>query len=136
MPGTKVDPNLDLSAADHIIVYEGFFTALITQKLNLSTPYYTSVKNALIRMGCISQLRRGGSTTPSQWELHWEPNYETYQRTLKVKTKSASKDKDEAAQLRQQVNNLSKRLAALETWQSQVHSTLIRKLGTEEVSNV
>jgi hypothetical protein len=118
-----------------VIVYEGFFTALITQKLNLSTPYYTSVKNALIRMGCISQLRRGGSTTPSQWELHWEPSLEAFTRTKGTKMVSPSKDKDGEAQLRQQNNDLSKRVAALEKWQSDVNRTLIRKLGKEEVAS-
>ena len=133
-PGTKTDSNLDLSKADHIIVYEGFFTSLITQKLNLSTPYYTSVKNTLIRMGCISQLRRGGSTTPSQWELHWEPSLEAYMKTRGKKVETPSRAKDAEAQLRQQNNDLSKRVAALEKWQNDVNKTLIRKLGTEEVN--
>lgn len=55
------------------LVYEGFLTKLILNSLNLSMPYYTKVTKELKRMGCIHQLRRGGSTTPSRWLLLQEP---------------------------------------------------------------
>lgn len=61
-----------------IIVYEGKLTELITQKLYLSVPYYTSITRALKSMGCIRQLRRGGGSSPSQWELIREPTPELW----------------------------------------------------------
>jgi hypothetical protein len=51
-----------------MVVWEGFFTRLM-QELGLSVPYYSTVRTALMEMGCIRQLRRGGGTSPSQWEL-------------------------------------------------------------------
>lgn len=61
-----------------IIVWEGMLTRLITAQLNLSVPYYTAVTKALKRMGCIRQLKRGGGTAPSQWELLKEPTEELF----------------------------------------------------------
>lgn len=56
-----------------MVVYEGMFTKLITEVLELPVPYYTAVRKWLTAMGCIRQLRRGGNTSPSQWELIREP---------------------------------------------------------------
>jgi hypothetical protein len=60
-----------------ILVYEGRLTKLI-EELHLSTPYYTSVMKALKAMGCVRQLRRGGGSTASQWELLRTPSRELY----------------------------------------------------------
>lgn len=64
---------------DEGLVYEGFLTKLILTSLNLSMPYYTKVTKELKRMGCIHQLRRGGSTTPSRWLLMREPTMTLYE---------------------------------------------------------
>lgn len=56
-----------------MVVWEGHLTHLIMHQLNLSSPYYTKVTRALRAMGCIRQLRRGGSTGQSLWELIKEP---------------------------------------------------------------
>src|SRR3954468_22235888 len=61
-----------------MVVWEGFLTKLILEELRLATPYYTSVTQALTKMGCIRQLRRGGSSTTSQWELLRAPNLATF----------------------------------------------------------
>src|SRR5690348_13949878 len=63
---------------DEIMVYEGFFTQLVTSRLNLSVPYFTQIRKALMNMGCIRQLKRGGGTSPSQWELIYEPTLEAF----------------------------------------------------------
>ena len=52
-------------------VYEGHYTKLFDELL-LSVPYYTSIKNQLVGMGCIEQLRRGGGNATSRWIL-WKP---------------------------------------------------------------
>jgi hypothetical protein len=53
----------------YAIVYEGFLTKLITEApLNLAVPYYTTIRRALQKMGCIAQIRRGGSATRGRSE--------------------------------------------------------------------
>lgn len=65
-----------------VLVYEGFLTKLITQQLNLSVPLYTTVTRALMAMGCVSQIRRGGSTSPSQWRLYYPPTEDLFRSKL------------------------------------------------------
>src|SRR4051794_10906529 len=61
-----------------MVVYEGRLVQLITRDLHLSVPYYSHVRTALMRMGCIRQLRRGGGGSPSQWELIHELTEELF----------------------------------------------------------
>jgi hypothetical protein len=93
-----------------IMVYEGFLTALVTQQCNLSTPYYTKAVNKLKAMGCIRQLKRGGGSAPSQWELTYEPTVEAFMRATDPKQPPQSKD----AMHNQQVLALSRRVGDLE----------------------
>jgi hypothetical protein len=72
-------------------VWQGFLTRLVKEDLKLSTPYYTYCRRALIEMGCIKQLRRGGSSSESQWELVKQPtedDFMEYHETTKVPTAS------------------------------------------------
>jgi hypothetical protein len=67
------------SRRDDMVVYEGFLTRDIMEPpLHLSVPYYTSIRRELTRMGCIRQLRRGGGSAPSQWELLRAPTVDLY----------------------------------------------------------
>jgi hypothetical protein len=68
-------------AGVEIVVWEGFPTTMLRDELKFSTPYYTSIFRALRRMGCARQLRRGGSSTPSQWMLIHEPTPELFNDT-------------------------------------------------------
>jgi hypothetical protein len=52
-----------------MVVWEGHLTRLIGTDLDLPTPYYTAIRGHLLAMGCVRQLRRGGGTATSQWEL-------------------------------------------------------------------
>lgn len=122
----SVDPDEDTTASE-IIVYEGFLTQLITGKLNLSVPYYTSITRALVRMGCIRQMRRGGGASPSQWELIYQPTEKAFYDTHPKKAPKQTKDEAHAEQIR----NLAQRVTDLEQWQKQVNASLIDKLGTE-----
>jgi len=93
----------------HAFVYEGFLTRLFN-KLSLATPYYTSVMQALRKMGCVKQLSRGGGASPSKWELLQEP-------TLDLFTSSMTKrlhDNTKLGQLTQQVGDLNVRLTDVE----------------------
>jgi hypothetical protein len=114
-----------------IIIWEGYATQLITGQLNLSTPYYTSVFGALQNMGCVKQLRRGGGSTKSQWELIKEPDFELFEAQDEKKvTRPSRQDATD-----DQILALSARISDLEEWQQSVNEFLVNKFGTEEASN-
>ena len=118
------------SEGQKMVVYEGFLTTLITGKLNLSVPYYSSVRRALKRMGCIRQLRRGGGSSQSQWELITDPTFELFQSQAEVKSRTPTKTEA----LDYQITVLISRIAELEEWQSSINDFLAEKYGTEEAS--
>jgi hypothetical protein len=93
-----------------MIVYEGRLTDLITKEMHLSVPYYTHTMRELKRMGCVRQLRRGGGTSPSQWEMLHEPTPELWYADSGPIRQSQS---DEKAILNQQIRGLSARVTAL-----------------------
>lgn len=63
-----------------ILVYEGHLTGLF-KKLLLPQPYYTKIKNMLVAMGCIEQLRRGGGNGTSKWVVWHAPELEAWKTT-------------------------------------------------------
>lgn len=75
--------------SEEALVYEGFLTRLVTNDVGLAIPYYTKVTNELKRMGCIAQLRRGGSSTPSRWQLLTEPDFEVFKETSSYEKKKS-----------------------------------------------
>lgn len=97
------------------MVYEGYLTTLITKDLCLSTPYYTHIRGALIRMGCVEQLRRGGSSTESQWLLIHSPTLEAFtdQSVRHRKQPKAATEEQFAAQ-QQQITAINQRLSRVE----------------------
>ena len=116
----------DDDRASQIIVYEGFLTQLVTSKLNLSVPYYTSVRKALMEMGCIRQLKRGGGTSPSQWELIYEPTLEAFMAATPKKVPEQPKD----AMLQEQIASLNTRVSDLESISESVLEALAEQFGT------
>jgi hypothetical protein len=93
-----------------VMVYEGFLTQLITGKLTLSVPYYTKITQKLIQMGCIRQMKRGGGTAPSQWELVYEPTVEAFMRATPRPVPKQTKE-DQTNRL---ILGLTKRITTLE----------------------
>lgn len=93
-----------------MVVWEGFFTKLITEDLGLSVPYFTTIRRELIRMECIRQLRRGGGTSPSQWELLRPPTEELWHSSPAKRSQTNSKQDMTAGQ----VGDLNRRLEVLE----------------------
>jgi hypothetical protein len=91
-------------------VWEGFFTKLITEELNLSVPYYSTVRRELIRMECIRQMRRGGGSSPSQWELLQPPTEELWHNAPPKRAQTNSKQDATAGQ----VGDLIRRLERVE----------------------
>lgn len=75
-------PNESLEGPD-ILVYRGFTTKLFSG-LGIAIPYYGKVLSILEDMGCISQLRRGGGTSPSEWALWKEPELAPFTTSLGV----------------------------------------------------
>lgn len=108
-----------------IVVYEGFLTHLVTQQLNLSVPYYTSIRKNLIRMGCIRQLKRGGGSSPSQWELIYEPTPEAFATAQPPKVPKQTKE----SAMNEQIRNLSARVSELEDWRDAINETLVENFG-------
>lgn len=104
------DQSIDEEPHDSMIVWEGMLTRLITSEMNLSIPYYSYVTKALKQMGCIKQLRRGGGTSPSQWELIKAPNEETF--VNQSPKRSVRKTKTDMMQ--DQIMSLNNRVLTLE----------------------
>jgi hypothetical protein len=115
-----------------IMVWEGMFTQLITSKLNLSVPYYSKIRGALINMGCVRQLRRGGGGSPSQYELVYEPTLEAFLKADQTAPKAPAQTKDAATA--QNILALNNRVSELEAWRDSVNEMLAETLGTETVS--
>lgn len=61
----------------NVRVYEGHLTRLFN-KLGLSVPYYSTIKNKLTILGCIEQARRGGGSAESKWLLWRRPELEEW----------------------------------------------------------
>ena len=59
------------------LIYEGFLT-LLFKELDYSNSYYSKVRQLLIQMGCIEQIVRGGSHTPSVYLLKHPPTQELF----------------------------------------------------------
>ena len=97
-------------AESNQIIWEGFFTKLITEDLGLSVPYYSTIRRELIRMECIRQLRRGGGSSPSQWALLREPTEELWHNSPAKRMQTNSKQEQNAGQ----IGDLIKRLEILE----------------------
>lgn len=93
-----------------IIVWEGMTTALVAKKLNLSTPYFTNIFRNLQRMGCVRQIKRGGGSAPSMWELITEPTEELY----KTRVPMRKKGKDRLSMQQEQISRLGQRLLVVE----------------------
>lgn len=100
-----------------LVVWEGHLTKLFAT-LNLAVPYYTTVTQHLKRMGCVRQLRRGGGTRSSQWELIHAPTEDLFNqgrpRAARLGMPSTTVLANEVKMLQQQVRDLTRRMNELE----------------------
>lgn len=102
---------VDEDTGEEMVVWEGMLTALITGRCNLSIPYYSKITSALKEMGCIRQIKRGGGSASSVWELITEPTEELYSaRPAAQKLPRQDRLTQQAAQ----INSLNNRVGALE----------------------
>jgi hypothetical protein len=86
------------------LVYEGHLTQLF-RRLKLSVPYYTTIKNRLIAMGCIEQIKRGGGAALSRWLLWREPTLDEYHA---VTERRPRKEGDRYSIVEQRIRDLQK----------------------------
>lgn len=104
----KFDPT------QNVTIYDGHLTKLIA-RLNYSTPYYSKITQALIKMGCIHQLRRGGGGSSSEWLLKQAPDAALFETFVAIKTLgSKNSPGGRTAMLEQQIRGLSDRVTRLE----------------------
>jgi hypothetical protein len=104
-----------LDGQTEAMVYEGFLTELFKTELHLSVPYYTSVTRALKAMGCISQLQRGGSSSPSKWQLIKDPEIDAFMKHAQKAPGPKAATEDDIKALTQQIGDLNNRLLRIET---------------------
>lgn len=98
-------------------VWEGVLTHLITRECNLSLPFYSSVTRALKAMNCVRQIRRGGGTTPSMWELVQAPtpmNYYQSEASGKFEAAKSQSRPSRVASVEQNLRQLVSRVDTLE----------------------
>jgi hypothetical protein len=90
-------------------VYDGHLTQLF-KKLSLSVPYYTSIKNQLVGMGCIEQIRRGGGNATSKWVLWKCPELDAWKDFTPKKARRGNATQ----QMQGQIRDLHERVSKLE----------------------
>lgn len=98
--------------ANGYLIWTGHTTQVFA-RLGLATPYYTSVMQALKKMGCVEQVKRGGGNSMSKWRLVRPPEESIFEAAEKLKTPVGGTQKA----LEQQVRDLNKRVLKLEDWQ-------------------
>jgi hypothetical protein len=111
----KLDPILVQRVPDvggaAVRVYRGQLTKLVAA-LNLSSPYYTSVKNGLVGMGCVIQLQRGGGTTPSAWLMIRRPTEDLWKSKFPVSDRRKSNTRTD--RIEQSQRDIAGRITDLE----------------------
>jgi hypothetical protein len=93
-----------------IAVWEGYLTRLIQQDLDLAVPYYSAIRAHLIRMGSVKQLRRGGGSSKSQWEVVKPPTKELFETAQATGSQRLQQKETHI----QRINDLTQRVARLE----------------------
>jgi hypothetical protein len=92
-------------------VWEGHLTRLCDE-LNIARGYYSYVRQCLLDMGCIEQIKRGGGAGMSKWRLIKRPDEETYAGKEPGRPNKTSSSK--VRTLEQQNTDLNRRVAYLE----------------------
>lgn len=112
------------------IVWTGFTTHLM-KELEVPAPYYGHILDAMQRMGCAQQTRRGGGTSPSQWVLWKDPTPEEY-----VKVRMAVKGRprgNSMLEVNQRIASIEQRLGGLDVGRALADMALEIKLLKEKV---
>lgn len=113
----EAEPEVDISIADvnegeapsGYMIWTGHTTQLFA-RLGMATPYYTTVMQALKKMSCVEQVKRGGGNSMSKWRLVRRPEEEFFEAAEKLKKPVQGGQKA----LEQQVRDLNQRVLTLE----------------------
>jgi hypothetical protein len=92
------------------MIWTGHTTQLFA-RLGMATPYYTTVMQALKKMGCVEQVKRGGGNSMSKWRLVRRPEEEFFEAAEKLKRPVQGSQKA----LEQQMRDMNKRLSDVES---------------------
>lgn len=99
--------------ADEEGYYEGFLTQLVGS-LGISTPYYTSVMRDLQRLGCVTQVRRGGGAAKSKWQIVRPPTQELVDELEYLPSASTQRGRQQLeVSVRQQLRDMNNRIDQL-----------------------
>jgi hypothetical protein len=85
-----------------VTIYTGHLTRLFAA-LEIANPYYTKIKDALVALNCIVQVRRGGGVATSKWVLLKAPTEELFSEYVERKRAPQTKH----YQLEQRVKDLT-----------------------------
>lgn len=107
--GPAMDQPQTIASATGYMIWTGHTTHLFS-RLGKATPYYTSVMEALKKMGCVEQIKRGGGNSMSKWRLVRRPEEEYFHAAEKLRRPVQGSQKA----LEQQMRDLNKRVTALE----------------------
>jgi hypothetical protein len=107
--GTEAGATMDPDAGTGYLIWTGHTTHLFS-RLGKATPYYTSVMEALKKMGCVEQLKRGGGNSMSKWRLVRKPEEDYFHAIEKLKKPTQGSQKA----LEQQFRDLNNRVLVLE----------------------
>jgi hypothetical protein len=58
---------------DGVRVFRGHPTTIVTEDMKLPIPYYSKMRQALITIGCVQQIKRGSAKSKSEWVLVRRP---------------------------------------------------------------
>lgn len=94
--------------------WEGPLVTKISDILGFSTPYYSKVTVPLKSMGCIKQLRRGGGSSMSMWQLIKPPTLEDFAEYNHGKSKDKRKTSTKVDSFTARLDSFNLRLIALE----------------------
>lgn len=68
----------EATVEEGLTVYRGHPTAVATDKLELPLPYYSKMREILITVGSVKQIKRGSGKTESVWVLVRAPTEDDF----------------------------------------------------------
>lgn len=98
------------------LIWTGHLTRLVAD-LHLSTPYFTFIRRSLTKMKCIRQIKRGGGSAESQWELLTQPTPELWETVPKQQVSRSVAERtrvDKKLEQSQQIRDLQTRMNRVE----------------------
>jgi hypothetical protein len=108
--GPNMDQRQTVTTPTGYMIWTGHTTQLFA-RLGMATPYYTTVMQALKKMSCVEQVKRGGGNSMSKWRLVRRPEEEFFEAAEKLKKPVQGGQKA----LEQQVRDLNKRVSDVES---------------------